>query len=275
MEPSDPHLSPEDQRTKQMLPMLTQLAASLGRRPGRTVSAHTHEHLEQSTGAQSGTFRAGIFGVSDGLVSNVSLIMGVAGAGAENRFILLAGLAGLLAGAFSMGAGEYISMKAQREVFERLITLERHELELFPDEELRELAVIYQDKGIPADLALKVATAVAQDPVVALDTHAREELGLDPEEGLGSPWGAAAASFLMFAFGAAVPLVPFLFVSGPTGVVASAIASAFVLFVVGAGISVLTGRSLLASGMRQVGVGALASVITFSVGSILGVGAVG
>jgi VIT1/CCC1 family predicted Fe2+/Mn2+ transporter len=118
---------------------------------------------------------------------------------------------------------------------------------------------------------MEVATAVAQDPAVALDTHAREELGLDPEEGLGSPWGAAGASFLMFAFGAAVPLVPFVFASGTVAVVVSAVASAVVLFAVGAAISVLTGRSALASGLRQVGVGALASLITYTVGSLLGV----
>jgi VIT1/CCC1 family predicted Fe2+/Mn2+ transporter len=265
-----PGLTPEEERTKQMLPALTAAAGSFGRRR-RVGQIRAHEDLEQSGGAQSGTFRAAIFGVSDGLVSNVSLIMGVAGAGVENRFILLAGLAGLLAGAFSMGAGEYVSMRAQREVFERLISLERHELELFPDEELKELAVIYQDKGVPHDLAMEVATAVAQDPAVALDTHAREELGLDPEEGLGSPWGAAGASFLMFAFGAAVPLAPFVFGSGTAAVLVSAAVSAAVLFSVGAAISVLTGRSALASGLRQVGVGALASLITFTVGSLLGV----
>ena len=271
MDRPPPKLTPEEERTKAMLPALTAAAGTIGRRRGRVGQIRAHEDLEQSGGAQSGTFRAAIFGVSDGLVSNVSLIMGVAGAGVENRFILLAGLAGLLAGAFSMGAGEYVSMRAQRELFERLISLERHELELFPDEELKELAVIYQEKGIPHDLALEVATAVAQDPAVALDTHAREELGLDPEQGLGSPWGAAGASFLMFAFGAAVPLVPFVFASGTVAVLVSALVSAAVLFAVGAAISVLTGRSALASGLRQVGVGALASLITYTVGSLLGV----
>jgi vacuolar iron transporter family protein len=271
MDQGTPKLTPEEERTKAMLPALTAAAGSMGRRRRRAGTSRSHEDLEQSGGAQSGTFRAAIFGVSDGLVSNVSLIMGVAGAGVGNRFILLAGLAGLLAGAFSMGAGEYVSMRAQRELFERLISLERHELELFPDEELKELAVIYQEKGIPHELAMEVATAVARDPAVALDTHAREELGLDPEEGLGSPWGAAGASFLMFAFGAAVPLVPFVFASGTVAVVVSAVASAVVLFAVGAAISVLTGRSALASGLRQVGVGALASLITYTVGSLLGV----
>jgi vacuolar iron transporter family protein len=271
MDQGTPKLTPEEERTKAMLPALTAAAGSMGRRRRRAGASRSHEDLEQSGGAQSGTFRAAIFGVSDGLVSNVSLIMGVAGAGVENRFILLAGLAGLLAGAFSMGAGEYVSMRAQRELFERLITLERHELELFPDEELKELAVIYQEKGIPHELAMEVASAVAKDPAVALDTHAREELGLDPEEGLGSPWGAAGASFLMFAFGAAVPLVPFVFASGTVAVLVSAVASAVVLFAVGAAISVLTGRSALASGLRQVGVGALAALITYTVGSLLGV----
>jgi VIT1/CCC1 family predicted Fe2+/Mn2+ transporter len=270
-EDGHPGLTPEEQRTKSMLPALAGFSRGLRTRTSGLHRGASHAEAEETTTAQSGTFRAAIFGVSDGLVSNVSLIMGVAGAGVDNSIILVAGLAGLLAGAFSMGAGEYISMRAQREVLERLIALERHELQLFPDEERRELAAIYQGKGLPADLSMQLATAVMNDPEVALDTHAREELGLDPEEGLGSPWGAAVASFLMFAFGAAVPLVPFLFTEGTSAVIASAIASAIVLFVVGAGISVLTGKSLFVSGLRQVAVGALASIVTYTVGSLLGV----
>jgi VIT1/CCC1 family predicted Fe2+/Mn2+ transporter len=160
-------------------------------------------------------------------------------------------------------------MRAQREVFERLIALERRELELFPESEVRELAAIYREKGVPGRLALELSTAVSADPVVALDTHAREELGLDPNEGLGSPWGASIASFLMFAFGAVVPLLPFLVAEGRGAIVASAVSSAVVLFAVGAGISVLTGRSFFGSGLRQVGVGAAASIVTYSVGTLL------
>jgi vacuolar iron transporter family protein len=254
-----------------MVPALAGFSRGLRQRTSGLHRPASHAEAEETSTAQSGTFRAAIFGVSDGLVSNVSLIMGVAGAGVDNSIILVAGLAGLLAGAFSMGAGEYISMRAQREVFERLIALERRELELFPEEERKELAVIYQEKGVPADLSMTLADAVMADPQVAVDAHAREELGLDPEEGLGSPWGASVASFLMFAFGAAVPLVPFMFGEGSVAVGVSAALSALVLFVVGAGVSVLTGRSAIGSGLRQVAVGALASVVTYTVGSLLGV----
>jgi VIT1/CCC1 family predicted Fe2+/Mn2+ transporter len=267
----DRELTPREQKTKAMVPALAGFSRGLRQRASGVGGPVSHAEAEESSSGNSGTFRAAIFGVSDGLVSNLSLIMGVAGAGVDNQVILIAGLAGLLAGAFSMGAGEYISMRAQREVFERLIELERKELQLFPEEERSELADIYQDKGVPTGLALDLATAVMADPAVALDTHAREELGLDPEEGLGSPWGASIASFLMFAFGAFVPLVPFIFGEGTSAVLVSAALSGIVLFVVGAGISVLTGKSFLFSGLRQVGVGAAASIVTFAVGSLFNV----
>jgi vacuolar iron transporter family protein len=272
-EHDDRRLTPSQEKTKAMVPALSGFSRGIRHRAGGRLGHRpvNHAEAEQPSSGNSGTFRAAIFGVSDGLVSNLSLIMGVAGAGVDNQVILIAGLAGLLAGAFSMGAGEYVSVRAQREVFERLIDLERKELELFPEEERSELADIYQDKGVPSNLALDLATAVMADPDVALDTHAREELGLDPEEGLGSPWGASIASFLMFAFGAFVPLVPFIFSEGTSAVVVSAALSALVLFVVGAGISVLTGRSFWFSGLRQVGVGAAASIVTYAVGSLFNV----
>src|SRR5436190_7055891 len=158
-----------------------------------------------ATGGKSGALRAAIFGLNDGLISNLSLIMGVTGAVSDNKIILIAGVLGLLAGAFSMGAGEYSSMRVQREVFERLIHLEAHELATEPEEEREELAAIYRSKGLPPELATEVATALMRNPQIALETHAREELGLDPDE-LGSPWGAAGSSFVTFAFGAFVPL---------------------------------------------------------------------
>lgn len=270
-DPEGPQLDPRDQKTKDMVPALAGFSRGLRQRASGLNRPSSHAEAEETSSGNSGTFRAAIFGVSDGLVSNVSLIMGVAGAGVDNQVILIAGLAGLLAGAFSMGAGEYISMRAQREVFERLIDLERKELALFPEEELSELAVIYEEKGVPSGLANDLATAVMADPKIALDTHAREELGLDPEEGLGSPWGASIASFLMFAFGAAVPLVPFIFGEGTSPLVVSAVLSIIVLFIVGAGISVLTGKSPLLSGLRQVAVGAAASIVTYAVGSLFNV----
>ncbi|MCI0582519.1 MAG: VIT1/CCC1 transporter family protein [Chloroflexi bacterium] len=226
---------------------------------------------------RSGTLRAVIFGVSDGLVSNLALVMGVAGAGAavgEGRFILLAGIAGLLAGAFSMAAGEYISMQSQRELFERQIALERAELEAMPDEERDELAAVYRAKGFTADEARTIADRMFADPEHALDTLVREELGLDPDE-LGSAWGAAAGSFVAFAVGAVVPVLPYLFGSGAAAFWVAIAASLGALFLVGAGVSLLTGRSLLFSGVRQVGIGAAAAAVTYLVGTAIGVSVAG
>lgn len=274
MSASGSRLTPDDQRVKARLPLLTDVMARLGsrrHRPAMTPHPGSTER-EQSTGAsKSGTLRAAIFGINDGLVSNFSLIMGFAGAGVDKSVILLAGIAGLLAGAFSMGAGEYISMRVQREVYERLIHLEAHELAMEPEEEREELAEIYVRKGIPKELAERLAESIMADPELALDTHAREELGLDPEQGLGSPWGAAGSSFLTFAFGAFVPLAPLLFASGVGATVASAILSGLTLAVVGAAMSVLTGKSAFISGLRQLLVGAIAAAITYGIGSALGV----
>jgi VIT1/CCC1 family predicted Fe2+/Mn2+ transporter len=220
---------------------------------------------------KSGALRAAIFGVNDGLVSNLSLIMGFTGAAVSNRVVLLAGVAGLLAGAFSMAAGEYISMQNQRELFERLLHLEAHELATEPEEEHRELQEIYEKKGFPPNLAKEVTEVVMKDPVMALETHAREELGLDPEE-LGSPAGAAGSSFITFAVGAAVPLVPFILTSGTTAALISIAASGVALVVVGAGLSLLTGKSPWLSAVRQLFVGGVAAGVTFGVGRALHVG---
>ncbi len=220
---------------------------------------------------QSGTLRAVIFGVSDGLVSNTSLVMGVAGAAAgDPRFILLAGIAGLLAGAFSMAAGEYISMQSQRELFERQIVLEREELLAMPEEEEAELAAVYRAKGFAADEAKAIAHRLFADPQAALDTLVREELGLDPGE-LGNPWRAALGSFLAFGAGALVPVAPFVFGGGTAVFVASIGLSLLAMFVVGVGVSLLTGRSALFSGVRQVAIGVAAATVTFAVGRAIGV----
>jgi len=221
--------------------------------------------------SRSGTLRAVIFGVSDGLVSNLSLVMGVAGAtSSEPRFILLAGIAGLLAGASSMAAGEYISMQSQRELFERQIELERAELEAMPEEEEAELAAVYRSKGFTQEEADRIAHRLFQDPETALDTLVREELGLDPDE-LGSPWGAASGSFAAFAVGAVIPVVPYVFADGAVAFYLALGLSLVALFAVGAGVSLLTGRSTLYSGLRQVGIGAVAAAVTYAVGSIIGV----
>ena len=222
---------------------------------------------------RSGTLRAVIFGVSDGLVSNLSLVMGVAAASAQPTFILLAGIAGLLAGASSMAAGEYISMQSQRELFERQIALERAEMEAMPEEEEAELAAVYRSKGFTEDEAARVAHRVFSDPEAALDTLVREELGLDPDE-LGSPWGAAFGSFVAFAVGALVPVVPHLFLAGSPAFYTALVGSLVALFAVGAGVSLLTGRSMIYSGLRQVAIGAAAATVTYAVGSIIGVSVV-
>ncbi len=222
-------------------------------------------------GGKSGAFRAAIFGVNDGLVSNLSLIMGVTGAALHNhRFILLAGVAGLLAGAFSMAAGEYNSMRVQRELFERLLHIEAHELATEPEEEHEELRQIYEGKGFPPHLAEQVTQMVMKDPEIALETHAREELGLDPDQ-LGSPWGAATSSFVTFAIGAAIPLIPFVVGTGLAAALAAVAASGTALFGVGAAMSWFTGRPLVWSGLRMLLVGAAAAGVTFLVGRAFGV----
>src|SRR5689334_20356432 len=224
---------------------------------------------------RSGTLRAVIFGVSDGLVSNLALVMGVAGAAGEHgQFILLAGVAGLLAGAFSMAAGEYISMQSQRELFERQIALERAELEAMPEEEEAEMAALYRAKGFRDEEAKAIAHRLFEDPERALDQLIREELGLDPDE-LGSPLGASGGSFVAFAIGAFVPVVPYLLTTGGVAFAFSIGLSVAALFAVGAGVSLLTGRGVLFSGIRQVGIGAAAAIVTFIVGSIIGVSVAG
>jgi VIT1/CCC1 family predicted Fe2+/Mn2+ transporter len=226
---------------------------------------------QDATTSKSGALRAAIFGMNDGLVSNLSLIFGVAGSGLDREVVVIAGIAGLLAGAFSMAAGEYISMKVQREVFEHLLHTEAHEIATEPEEERRELAQIYERKGIQPETASLIARELMRDPQVALATHAREELGIDMEEGLGSPWAAAGSSLLMFAIGASVPLLPFLAASGRASVVVSAILSAITLFVVGGVMSVLTGRGFVPSGARMLVIGATAATITYGVGALLDV----
>jgi VIT1/CCC1 family predicted Fe2+/Mn2+ transporter len=220
---------------------------------------------------RSGTLRAVIFGVSDGLVSNLSLVMGVTGAASGNpSFILLAGIAGLLAGAFSMAAGEYISMQSQRELFEHQIALERAEMEAMPEEEEAELAASYRAKGFTPDEAVRIAHRIFEDPEAALDMLVREELGLDPDQ-LGSAWGAAGGSFVAFALGAVVPVIPYLVGGGTGALVASVGLSLAALFVVGAAVSLLTGRSFLFSGARQLAIGIAASTVTYLIGSFIGV----
>ena len=221
------------------------------------------------SGAAGNALRAGVFGVNDGLVSNAALIYGIAGASQEPSIIVLTGVAGLLAGAFSMAAGEYVSVRSQREMFEYQIGLERDELEEYPEEEAAELALIYAAKGMPLDEARRVADTLMQDPERALDTLAREELGLNPDE-LGSPWVAAFSSFTAFTAGAALPLLPFLLGHGHA-LTTSITLTALGLFAVGASMSLFTGRHALLSGLRMLTIGGAAGLATYFIGAWLGV----
>jgi VIT1/CCC1 family predicted Fe2+/Mn2+ transporter len=218
-----------------------------------------------------GSLRAAVFGVNDGLVSNLALIMGVAGGASDPGVIVLAGVAGLVAGAGSMAAGEWVSVRSQRELFERELKVERWELEEFPDDERHELELIYRAKGMDRPEAAALAERIMADPDIALDTLAREELGLNPGD-LGSPWVAAISSFVAFAFGAVVPLLPFLLgVIAGGAVVVSALLSGVALAGVGAAISVFTGRSMWRSGLRMVAIGGGAAAVTYLIGSLVGV----
>jgi VIT1/CCC1 family predicted Fe2+/Mn2+ transporter len=220
-------------------------------------------------GDRSGALRAGVFGVSDGLVSNTALVMGVAGSGASHTVIVLTGTAGLLAGSFSMAAGEYVSMASQREMFQREIALEAQELEEKPEEERDELILLYRAKGLTKTEATQLADRIMADRHVALDTLTREELGLDLTQ-LGSPVAAATSSLLTFALGALVVLLPYFAGGGTAALVAAIVLAAAALFGVGAGIGVLNGRSAVLSGLRQLALGGAAALVTYGIGHLIG-----
>ena len=237
---------------------------------GSEVSDHQHvamEHRHRSVGG--GGARAAVFGVSDGLVSNTSLVLGIAGAHAAVGVLRLAGLAGLLGGAFSMAAGEYVSMRAQQELLERELEIERDEILRWPEGERRELAAIYERRGIDSDVAHQLATTMMADPERALGAHAREELGIDPDT-LGSPIQAALASFVTFALGAAVPLVPFLAGKGTAAALVAVVVAGTVALVVGGVLAVFTGRSWWRSAFRELLICAAAGAVTFAIGSAVG-----
>jgi VIT1/CCC1 family predicted Fe2+/Mn2+ transporter len=232
------------------------------------------EGRHRSTGGNA--LRAAVLGASDGLTTNLSLVMGVAGASLPGHTVLFTGLAGMLAGALSMSIGEWLSVQSARELYTHQIEVEREELAEVPEEEQEELALIYQAKGIDQETAQKMAAGLmarsGEDGKsgAALDTLAREELGIDPEELGGSAWQAAITSFLLFAVGAIIPVLPFAFGSGWIAVLVSLLLGMLGLFVVGAGITLTTGASLLKSAGRQVLLGVLASAITFGLGWLVG-----
>jgi VIT1/CCC1 family predicted Fe2+/Mn2+ transporter len=224
-------------------------------------------------GDRSGSLRAAVFGVSDGLVSNTALVMGFAGSGAARSVILLAGVSGLLAGGFSMAAGEYVSMSSQREMYQRELALEAQELAENPEEEHEELVLLYRAKGLDRAEAQRVADRLMADRGVALDTLAREELGLDPDA-LGSPWSAALSSLVAFCAGAFVVVAPYLVTGGTAALAAAVVLFVAALLGVGAGIGVLNGRSWWRSAARQLLAGGLAAAVTFGVGALIGVSVV-
>ena len=231
---------------------------------GHGLPDHHHRNV------QGGVARAAVFGVSDGLVSNIALVLGVAGAGPSPSFVRLAGLVGLVGGAFSMAAGEYVSMKAQRELLEAELDLERREIRRRPESERRELAQIYRSRGVAPDVADQLATEMMSDPDLALETHAREELGIDPNE-LGSPGGAAIYSFFSFALGALVPLLPWFVARGLVAEALSIGLGVIAAAVIGIVLATATGRPRALVAGRQVLIATLAAGIPYLVGNAVGV----
>lgn len=228
--------------------------------------------MTQASRARHGNaLRAGVLGSTDGLVSNLSLVMGVAGSGAPRETIIVAGLAGLVAGSLSMALGEYLSVQSARELFANELAIEERQLAESPDAEVAELRAIYEQKGVPGPMARDLAEhMVRSDPGLALDTMAREELGFDPDELGGSAWVAAGTSMVLFALGALVPVVPFLVSSAQPALVAAAALSGLALFALGAGITRLTGTNPIRSGLRQLAFGASAAAITYGIGVVVG-----
>ena len=236
-----------------------------GSRLVRTVPEHHHEHRDVT----GGWLRPAVFGVMDGLVSNTALVAGVAGGGAPPRTVLLAGLAGLAAGAFSMATGEYVSVASQRELTRAEIEIEKRELQRVPEAEQAELAGIYRSRGVDAATAAEVARQLSRDPEQAWRVHAREELGVDPDD-LPSPWVAAGSSFAAFTVGAFVPVVPYLL--GTTSLLVPVVLALVALFLAGALVSRFTDRGALYSGGRQLLLGGAAAAVTYAVGSAVGTG---
>lgn len=242
--------------------------------PGESGSAIAR--LEgRHRGLAGNALRASVLGANDGLVSNLSLVMGVAGAESAESTILLTGLAGLVAGACSMALGEWLSVNSSRELYEKQIATEKYELEVVPDEEKEEMVLIYQAKGLSEEQARALAERLMADKDTALDTLVREELGIDPQELGGSPWTAAGASFCLFTAGAIFPVLPYFFLSGMQALIGSLVLSALALAAIGAGTSLFTGRSVLFSAARQIAIGLIAAAITYGVGRAVGVSLAG
>ena len=247
--------------------LLGHIQRSGGGMPGADVARLEGRHRT----AGGNALRAAVLGANDGLVSNLALVMGVAGANLSPQIILITGIAGLLAGSFSMALGEWLSVQSSRELYEHQIRTEAAEIEASPEEEAEELALIYQARGMDVQQSEVLARRIMTDPREALDVMAREELGINPSEMGGSPWVAAFTSFALFATGAFIPVLPFLFTSGTTAVGVSLVLSALGLFGLGAGITLFTARSPLRSGLRSVVFGLAAAGGTYAIGRLIGV----
>ena len=250
--------------------VIQQVVASSGGLSGGALA-----RLEGRHRAGGNALRAAVLGANDGLVSNLSLVMGVAGAEASPHAILLTGIAGLVAGACSMAMGEWLSVTSSRELNQRQIDIEADELKQMPAEELEEMVLIYQAKGLDEKQARDLAERLMANKETALDTLVREELGIDPEELGGSPWTAAGASFGLFALGAIFPLAPYFFLSGAAGLATSLAVSGFALVMMGVVTSLFTGRRALPSALRQLVIGYLAAGVTFGIGRLAGVALAG
>lgn len=237
-----------------------------GRAPHRVLRPGDGEKWHRND--RSGSIRAAVFGISDGLVSNTALVMGFAGADTANSTVLFAGLAGLFAGAFSMAAGEYVSVASQRDLFRREIEMEASELRDKPEEEQKELELIYRAKGISREVAAQTAAQIMSDPKMALETLAREELGLDPDE-LGSPVKVAISSFISFAVGASFVVLPYFFLTGTAALITAICLSLLAMIVVGATVGKLSGRNVFFSMGRQLMWGVGAAAVTFGIGRIV------
>jgi len=248
--------------------------ATTDERPATTdggAAAASSAASEPSRAKHGNALRAGVLGSTDGLVSNLCLVLGVAGSGAAPGVIVVAGLAGLVAGSLSMALGEYLSVQSARELFANELKIEAGQLAASPDSEVAELRGIYEGKGVPAAMAAELAEyMVRHDSKLALDTMAREELGFDPNELGGSAWIAAGTSLVLFALGASVPLLPFLVTGGQAALIAAAGLSGLAIFGLGAGITRLTGVHPLRSGLRQLAFGAAAASITYGIGVLVG-----
>ena len=244
----------------------TMVGIPLGGLEGGAVARLEGRH--SATGGNA--LRAAVLGANDGLCSNLSLVTGVAGAAIGAHAILITGLAGLIAGACSMALGEWLSVQSARELFKRQIGIEAEELAQTPEEEMEELALIYEAKGLPREKAQELARQLMQNQDTALDTLAREELGVDPNELGGSAWVAAGTSFGLFSLGAIVPVIPYIFMTGGPAVIASLALAALALFAIGAAITLMTGRNVFFSGGRQVPFGLAAAGVTFGIGHLIG-----